>query len=159
MVKNGLTKNMNRMKQTFKGIDTTGRPILKESANRITANVLRVINMQPNCVADRINNVGVWDEKKKIRRKGNTRKGLHDIYVCVYGFFLTIEVKAGADKLSDEQKMRAFEITTAKGTFFEARSTDSFLDWWPEFYQRKKAEFEALEMYRKNFNPADLDEL
>ena len=159
MVKNGLTKNMNRMKQTFKGIDTTGRPILKESANRITANILMVINMQPGCAAYRINNVGIFDEKKQSWRKSNTKKGLHDTLACVYGFFLTIEVKAGADKLSDEQKMRAFEITTAKGTFFEARSTDSFLQWWPDFYRRKKLEFEALEMYRNNFNPADLDDL
>lgn len=98
-----------------------------ESANRITANILRVINMQPGCVAYRVNNVGIWDEAKGIHRKANTQKGLPDIWACIKGKFVTIEVKAGKDRMSADQQARRFEIEKAKGTYLIARSTDDFL--------------------------------
>lgn len=104
-----------------------------ETANRITANVIRVINSRPGCVAYRVNNVGVWDAAKGIHRRGNTEKGLPDVWACVRGGLVTIEVKAGSDKLSEDQKKRKFEIERAGGVFIEARSTDGFI-----------VEFEAL---------------
>lgn len=107
--------------------------ISTESANRITQNVLRIVNMQPGCTAYRINNVGVWDEKKQIRRKGNTEKGLPDVWCCVRGRFVVVEVKAGKDKLNKHQEQRRFEIEQAKGIFLEVRSTDQFLVWFTEF--------------------------
>lgn len=106
----------------------------KETANRITANILRVINFTPKCVAYRVNNVGVWDAAKKIHRAGNTEKGLPDIWACVRGRFLVIEVKAGNDRLSEHQKARKQEIELSGGVYFEARSTDDFLAFWKEFF-------------------------
>lgn len=103
-----------------------------ESANKITANIIRAINSQPGCVAYRINNVGVWDEKKQVRRKGNTEKGLPDIWGCIRGQFLTVEVKAGRDKMSIDQLYRKAEIERAKGLYFTAHSTDEFLKWFVE---------------------------
>lgn len=97
-----------------------------ETANGITANILRMVNMQPGCVAYRVNNVGVWDEKKQIRRAGNTEKGLPDVWLCVRGRFVVVEVKAGKDKLSEHQAQRKFEIERAGGLYFEARGTDEF---------------------------------
>ncbi|MBK8225399.1 MAG: VRR-NUC domain-containing protein [Candidatus Obscuribacter sp.] len=99
----------------------------KETANGITANIIRAVNMQPGCVAYRINNVGVWDESKQIHRRCNTEKGLPDVIASIRGRFVAIEVKAGKDRLSEDQKRRAFEIEKAGGVYFEARSTDSFL--------------------------------
>ena len=101
-----------------------------ETANRITANIIRVVNTQPGCVAYRVNNVGVWDESKGVRRRGNTEKGLPDIFAVIRGRFAGIEVKAGRDKLSDNQKRRKFEIEKAGGLYFEARSTDDFINWF-----------------------------
>lgn len=98
-----------------------------ETANQITRNILKTINFQPGCVAYRVNNVGVWDEKKQVRRAGNTEKGLPDIWACVRGRFVVVEVKAGSDKLSEHQQARRFEVELAKGVYFEARSTDEFL--------------------------------
>lgn len=98
-----------------------------ETANRITKNIIRAVNMQPGCVAYRINNVGVWDADKGLYRAGNTEKGLPDIFACVRGKMVAIEVKAGRDKLSVEQLQRKFEIERAGGVYFEARSTDEFL--------------------------------
>ncbi len=104
-----------------------------ETANRITANVIRIINMTPNCVAYRINNVGVWDAAKKIHRRGNTEKGLADIWACIRGRFLTIEVKAGKDKLSVDQEKRIFEIERAGGYTIVAHSTADFETAFKEF--------------------------
>lgn len=104
-----------------------------ETANQITRNILRVINVQFGCVAYRINNVGVWDEAKQIHRAGNTEKGLPDIIACIRGEFVSIEVKAGKDKMSEHQEMRRQEIERAKGMYFVARSTDEFLKWFSVF--------------------------
>ena len=51
----------------------------KTNTNALTAAAIRLINRMPNCAAYRINNVGVWDEAKKIHRKSNTQKGIADI--------------------------------------------------------------------------------
>ena len=98
-----------------------------ETANKITANIIRIINSAPNCVAYRINNVGVWDAAKGIHRAGNTEKGLPDVWACIRGKFVTIEVKAGRDKMSEHQDKRRFEIERAGGIFLVANSTDGFV--------------------------------
>lgn len=107
-----------------------------ETANAITRNILRAVNMQPGCVAYRVNNVGVWDEAKGIHRKGNTEKGLPDIFACIRGRFAGIEVKAGRDKMSIDQLHRKAEIERAGGLYFEARSTDDFLKWFVEILKK-----------------------
>lgn len=101
-----------------------------ETANRITANIIRVVNTQPGCIAYRVNNTGIWDEAKQVFRKAHTEKGIPDIIGCLRGRSLWIEVKAGRDKLSQDQMLRKFEIERAGGLYFEARSTDDFLKWF-----------------------------
>ena len=103
-----------------------------ETANRITANVVRIINAQPGGIAYRVNNTGIWDEAKQIFRKAHTEKGIPDVIGCYRNRSLWIEVKAGRDKLSEDQLMRKFEIERAGGLYFEARSTDSFQKWFTE---------------------------
>lgn len=103
-----------------------------ETANRITANIVRAINMQPRCVAYRINNVGVWDEAKQVYRKGNTQKGIADISAVIRGRALWVEVKAGRDKVSREQIIFQGEVERAGGLYFVARSTDEFLNYFTE---------------------------
>lgn len=107
-----------------------------ESANRMTANILRAINMQPGCVAYRINNVGVWDAEKQIYRKGNTQKGIFDISAVIRGRAAWIEIKAGRDKASREQLIFKQEIETAGGLAFIAYSTDEFLKWFTEILKQ-----------------------
>lgn len=108
------------------------KPAKAETANRITANIIRVVNAQPGCVAYRVNNTGIWDEAKGVFRTSNTEKGIPDIIGCLRGRSLWIEVKAGRDKLSQDQLLRKFEIERAGGLYFEARSTDGFLKWFTE---------------------------
>lgn len=105
----------------------------KESANGITAAIIRVVNMRLRCVAYRVNNVGVWDAAKGVHRGGNTEKVLPDIWCCLNGRFVVIEVKAGKDRQSDEQKQRQFEIERAGGVYLLIRSKDEFLKWFESF--------------------------
>lgn len=107
-----------------------------ETANRITANIIRAINTQPGCVAYRVNNVGVYDEQKGVYRRGNTQKGISDVIACFRGRMAAIEVKSGRDKLSRDQMVFKQEIERAGGLYFEARSTDGFLDWFTEILKR-----------------------
>jgi len=101
-----------------------------ETANRITANVIRVCKLTQHCVAYRINNAAVYDAKAKAYRAGNIEKGLPDIIAVYKGRFIGIEVKAGKDRLSIWQLHRREEIIQADGIYFECRSTDDFLAFW-----------------------------
>lgn len=107
-----------------------------ETANAITANIIRVINMTPKAVAYRINNVGIWDAAKGIYRAGNTQKGLPDIIAIYKGQSVYIEVKAGSDKQSDFQKVVEQETTNAGGIYIIIRSTDEFLYFWKQIDKR-----------------------
>lgn len=99
----------------------------EETANQITRNVLRIVNLHPGCVAYRINNVGIYDEAKGVHRRANTEKGIPDVLGVIKGRFLAVEVKAGRDKMSEDQLKRKFEIEKAGGIYIEARSTDGFI--------------------------------
>lgn len=99
----------------------------KESANRITANIIRAINMQPRCVAYRINNVGVWDAAKEVYRKGNTQKGIFDISAVIRGRAVWIEVKAGRDKPSPDQLLFQQEVRLSGGVAEFVYSTEEGL--------------------------------
>lgn len=98
-----------------------------ETANRITANIIRVVNMQPGCSAIRVNSTGVWDPAKQLFRTSNGTKGVEDIICIIRGQYVGIEVKAGKDKQSPVQQQRQHEVERAKGIYFIARSTDEFL--------------------------------
>lgn len=104
----------------------------KETANGMTKRILTAINMQPGCVAYRINNVGVWDAAKGIYRKGATQKGIFDIAAIIRGRAAWVEIKAGRDKMSRDQLIFKQEVERAGGLAFVAYSTDDFLNWFTE---------------------------
>ena len=108
-----------------------------ETANRITNNIIRIINMQPACFAFRVNNVGVWDAAKGIYRKGNTMKGISDILACVRGQMFAIEVKAGKDVISFDQQKFMSLVTQSGGQVFVAHSTDAFIAWFTTVLEKK----------------------
>ena len=112
--------------RTAKRIDARPKPP-KETANSITANVVRAINMQPRCAAYRINNVGVWDEAKGVYRRGNTQKGIFDVSAVIKGRAAWFEIKAGRDKPSREQLIFQQEVRAAGGIAEFVYSTDEFL--------------------------------
>lgn len=129
-------ENQRKSRAQWKARD--GMPDRKpETANRITNNVIRVINMQPGCFAFRVNNVGVWDSGKGIYRKGNTMKGISDILACVKGRMFAIEVKAGKDVISFDQQKFMTLVTQSGGKTFVAHSTDGFIEWFTSVLEGK----------------------
>lgn len=109
-----------------------------ETANQITANIIRVVNMQPKCVAARINVVGIFDAKIGGHRKSNATKGVEDVVCCIRGMYVGFEVKAGNDKQSEDQKKREFEIKRAGGQYYIIRSTDEFLKVFTQILNESK---------------------
>lgn len=106
-----------------------------ETANRITANIIRAVNLTPGAAATRLNNTGVWDEKKRAFRGSRMTKGIADVLICFRGRYIEVEVKAGKDKLSLHQLARKQEIERAGGVYFEARSTEAFCTFWENYRQ------------------------
>jgi len=104
-----------------------------ETANRITANIMRVVNMYPKGNAARVNTVGIWDAAKGVYRRGNSTKGVADIVACINGRHVELEVKAGKDKPSLEQLQRQQEIRRAGGVYEFICSTDAFTSFFNEF--------------------------
>lgn len=98
-----------------------------ETANAITGNIIRAINMQPRCVAYRINNVGIWDQAKQIHRRANTQKGIFDVSAIIKGRAAWFEIKAGYDKPSQDQLIFQQEVISAGGIAEFVKSTDEFL--------------------------------
>lgn len=113
--------------------------IKPETANQITANIIRVVNFQPKCCAARVNTMGVFDVKEQKWKKTGSTNGVEDVICIVRGRYVGIEVKAGTDTQKPSQQVRQFEVERAGGIYFIARSTDHFL----EFFTR------ILEMYKK----------
>ena len=104
----------------------------KETANGITANIIRVVNMQPGCSAIRINSTGIYDTKRGIFRTSNGTAGVEDIICIIRGKYVGIEVKAGKDAQRSAQKARQIDVEKSGGVYFIARSTDSFLEFFTE---------------------------
>lgn len=121
----GKPKPSKRQKQPINDIP-------KETANQITKNVIRAINFQPKCVAYRINNVGIYDEKLGLHRKANTQKGIFDISSIIRGRAAWFEVKAGKDKPSRDQLIFQQEVRLAGGIAEFVPSTDEFLKMFTE---------------------------
>lgn len=62
--------------------------------------------------------------------KGTTAKGTPDIDAIIDGKPVKIEVKAGKDKLRDEQKKQGEKIQAAGGIYYIARNMAEFVEWY-----------------------------
>lgn len=74
----------------------------------IEKQILDWLNELDGCFAFKLNNVGVYDAKKRVYRKPNSphiHKGVPDIMGCYKSKFFAIEVKAGRGKPSSDQKL------------------------------------------------------
>jgi hypothetical protein len=92
------------------------------NANALTNAVLfDLVNVRGGACY-RINNVGVYDGKRGVYRKGGTRKGIPDIVGVIDGRFYGIEIKFGRDRQSADQRVIELEITEAGGVYFIATS-------------------------------------
>lgn len=98
-------------------------------ANALTDAVITYIKLKGG-IAYRINNMGVYDAKLGKFRTSGTKKGIPDIIGIHKGRFISVEIKIGTDRQSDDQKLREQEIVKAGGLYYIAKDFDSFKIWF-----------------------------
>lgn len=91
-----------------------------DSANEITNAILCYIKMIGGW-ATRISVEGRYIESLGRRVTSSVTKGTADIHSCIKGVHVSIEVKFGRDKQSEEQLRTEHEIVQAEGLYFIAR--------------------------------------
>lgn len=109
-----------------------------KTANGLTKCIVDYINLQPACFAYRVNNMGVYDSKLKGYRISGTIKGIADVSAIRNGEAWQIEVKKGADRLSDDQKRFKERVESSNGVYCVAKTFDGFLQAWEEFKREKQ---------------------
>lgn len=100
-----------------------------KDANGLTSCIIDFIDLSGGW-ATRINSMGRYLTDKQKYIPGSTKKGTADIHAVYKGVHLSIEVKIGKDKQSEEQKHIQEEITKAGGFYFIAVSFQQFYDWF-----------------------------
>jgi penicillin-binding protein-related factor A (putative recombinase) len=92
--------------------------------------ILDWLALQDKCFAVKMNNVGVFDAKKRIYRKPNNKhihKGVPDIIGLYDGRFFGVEVKFGKNKPSDHQTKFINRVKEAGGVAFWCNSFTDFM--------------------------------
>lgn len=94
------------------------------------------------CIEDFIKHIGGYSNRvsttgtmRKINgemkwTKGNSNKGAADIRILFNGRSVDVEVKIGADKMSEAQHKEQQRIELAGGLYYVAKDFSSFLEWW-----------------------------
>ena len=100
------------------------------SANKITNSVLDYLN-STGFMAWRNNTMAVYDSKKQCYRRFNGLRGVGDILGIhkETGTFLSVEIKAGKDKLSVYQKKFIEDIEKHNGLACEVRQISDLIDY------------------------------
>ena len=120
------------------GYDMKVKPYRDTTANDLTNAIIDFIIFSGGD-ANRINTQG---QLRKIKGEmkwthGGTRRGTADIHAIYQGRAISIEIKIGKDKQSDQQTKEAERVTKAGGLYYVAKNMESFLEWWkvnfPEF--------------------------
>jgi len=83
--------------------------------------------------------MGVWDAKLGKFRTSGTKKGIPDIIGIYKGRFISIEIKIGSDRQSEEQKEREEEIKEAGGQYWIAKDFDKFKIVYDEYITKVQA--------------------
>jgi len=100
------------------------------SANKLTNSVLDYLN-STGFMAWRNNTMGVYDAKKQCYRRFNGLRGVGDILGIhkETGTFLSVEIKAGKDKLSVYQDKFIQDIEKHNGLACEVRQISDLIDY------------------------------
>lgn len=69
--------------------------------------------------------------------KGTTKRGTADIHAVIGGRHVSIEVKAGRDRMSDAQHKTKEAIESCGGVYYIACDFESFTQWYSNFINSK----------------------
>lgn len=112
------------------------------TANGLTKCIIDFLNSQDHCSCFRISNEGVMRTNqygKSFRAKSSMQNGISDLIGCVWGRFVSLEIKVGRDIQSQAQKEYQRQIENAKGYYLIIRNLQEFMDWFFENMARVKA--------------------
>lgn len=98
-----------------------------KDANSLTASVLFDFIHIRGGYAFRVNNMGVYDAKRGVYRKGGTVKGIPDIIGLIDGRFIGIEIKFGSDRMSADQMEMKREIESNGGIYIVAKRYEQYV--------------------------------
>lgn len=98
-------------------------------ANGLTKAIIDFIDLSGGW-ATRISVEGRYIESLGKRIPSSVKKGTADIHAVYKGKHLSIEVKIGKDRQSDEQKAVEKSITSAGGHYFIAKTFEDFHKWF-----------------------------
>ena len=113
--------------------------------------ILDWLNSLLKCFAFKINTTGVYDAKRKVWRKNNSKhihKGTPDILGEIDGRFFAIEVKAGYNKPSQDQVKFLDRIQKNGGVSFWTNDFEkckiTFLKYFPNSKDKEKPLFTEI---------------
>jgi hypothetical protein len=97
-------------------------------ANSLTKAIVSFIDLSGGW-ATRISTEGRYIESLGRRIPSSVKKGTADIHAVWKGRHLSIEVKIGKDRQSDEQKDVQKSVESAGGIYYIASTFDDFYNW------------------------------
>lgn len=109
-------------------------PKKKQSpANALTDAVMTYMRSL-GCAVARINTTGIYDQRLGKWRISGSTKGVEDVTCTMpvqfnglkIGVTISVEVKIGKDKMSEDQKLRKENIENAGGHYVVAKTFDQF---------------------------------
>lgn len=118
-------------KITYPSVPDHARPkpsVKTNDANSLTKAIVQWIDLSGGW-ATRISTEGRYIESLGRRIPSSVKRGTADIHAVWKGMHLSIEVKIGDDRQSDEQKQIEKDIIKAGGHYFIAKTFDSFHQW------------------------------
>ena len=105
------------------------KPSVKTSdANGLTKAIISYIDLSGGW-ATRVSTEGRYIESLGKRIPSSVKRGTADIHAVWKGRHLSIEVKIGKDRQSDEQKDVEKSVTAAGGHYYVATTFDGFHQW------------------------------
>ncbi len=105
------------------------KKLTDSTANGLTQAILSWLELN-GCWATRVSSAGRYLPKEKKFIPSTTKLGCADIHAVIGGRHVSIEVKVGKDRMSEDQHKVKAAIEKAGGVYFLARTFDEFLEWY-----------------------------
>ena len=122
-------------------IAATTRPVRKPNApktvtaNDLTRQIIRFVRQDPDAFATRLNSTGIYRADLKKYVPSQQVAGIPDIYACVNGRAVHIEVKVGKDQTSDAQRNTIADLMRAGADVYVAKDFEGFKEWFVRWFQ------------------------
>lgn len=111
-----------------------------KTANDLTRAIVRLFQVHGH-FATRLQSTGTFRDDLKMYVPSQQRKGLPDVFAVVGGRAVFVEIKAGKDRLSDDQKKAISLLTMAGAAVYVATTFQDFYDWFLSFSEEEPLPF------------------